>query len=138
MIPKGPRERYVVDDWKLYKELATLSGYIWVLDIINHFSKLMVSYPVKTNDAINALLSIKEFWLLKGISTILQSDNGGEFKSNLIKEFYEKNKNKQIFSSPYYPSTNGVVEISHKKIRKNIIIYYSENPVNFNLKKMLF
>jgi len=62
----------------------------------------------------------------------------GEYKNNLIKEFYEKNKIKQIFSSPYYPSTNGVVEISHKKIKKNIIIYYSENPVNFNLKKMLF
>ena len=61
MIPKVPREIYVVDGWKLNKGLATLSGYTWVLDIFNHFSKLMVSYPVKTNDAINALLSIKEF-----------------------------------------------------------------------------
>ena len=39
MIPKVPREIYVVDGWKLNKELATLSGYTWVLDIFNHFSK---------------------------------------------------------------------------------------------------
>jgi len=31
----------------------------------------MMSYPVKTNEAINALLSIKEFCLLKGMPTIL-------------------------------------------------------------------
>jgi len=46
----------------------------------------MVSYPVKTNDAIHALLSIKEFCLLKGIPTILQSDNGGEYKKNFMKK----------------------------------------------------
>ena len=34
---------------------------------------------------------------------------------------------------PYHPSTNGVVEISHNEIRKNVIIYYSESPINFNL-----
>jgi len=31
----------------------------------------MMSYPVKTNEAINALLNIKEFCLLKGMPTIL-------------------------------------------------------------------
>ena len=75
IIPKGPRERYVINCWKLHNELATLSGYTWILDIIDHFSKFMMSFPVKTNKAINALISIKEFYLLKGMSTILQSDN---------------------------------------------------------------
>jgi len=78
IIPKIPRERYVVDDWKLHKELANLSLYTLVLDIIDKF---MMSFPVKSKDSINALLSIKEFGLLKGMPTILQSDNGVNIKT---------------------------------------------------------
>jgi len=71
IIPKGTREGYVGDDWKPHKEFSTLSDYTWVIVIIDHFSKFMISYIVKTNDAINTLLSIKEFCLLKGMQTIL-------------------------------------------------------------------
>lgn len=60
IILKGQRERYLVDGWKLHNELVTLTGFTWVLDIIDLFSKFMMSFPVKTNDAINALISIKE------------------------------------------------------------------------------
>ena len=80
--PKCQRERYVEDGWKLPNELGTLSGYTWVLDIIDHFIKFMMSFPVKTNEAINSFISIKDFCLLKGMTTILQSDNWSEYKNN--------------------------------------------------------
>ena len=44
---------------------------------------------------------------------------------------------KHIFSSLYHPQTNGVIETTHKEIRKNIIIFYSVNNENLNLKNVI-
>lgn len=67
--------------------------------------------------------------------TILQSDNRGEYKNKLIKDFCEKIKLNISLVPP--PSVNkSVVEISQKEIRKKIYIYYSESPINFNLKNV--
>ena len=97
----------------------------------------MMSFPIETNDAVNALNCFKEFCILVGTPKILQTDNGGEYKNNLFKNYCDENNIKHIFSSPYHPESNGIVEVSHKEIRKNVIISYSEHPDNFNLKNVL-
>ena len=33
IISKGPKERYVIDGWKLHEDLANISGYTWVIYI---------------------------------------------------------------------------------------------------------
>lgn len=93
-----------------------------------------MSFPVTKNDAVNALNSFKEFCILIAIPIILQTDNGGEYKNELFKEYCLNNDIKHIFSSPYHPKTKGVIEVSHKEILKNVLLYYSANPYNFNLK----
>ena len=60
-----------IDLYNVPYEYEKISLFKKFHDIIDHFSKFMMSYPVKTNEAINALLSIKEFCLLKGMPTIL-------------------------------------------------------------------
>ena len=37
-ITKGPKDTYLIDEWKLHQDLEEFSGYIWVIDIIDHFS----------------------------------------------------------------------------------------------------
>ena len=46
IILKGPKERFVVDSWKIHK-LAKICGYEYVLGIIGHFSKYMPSFPIE-------------------------------------------------------------------------------------------
>ena len=133
IITKGPCERFVIDGWRLPKHLAEITGYEWVIDIIDHFTKYLWSYPVKDNNAQNALYCIKNFCMMVGYPKILQSDNDSEYKNNIIKNFCIKNNIKQIFIAPRHPETNGVIEVSHKEIRKNVIINYSHNPYNFDL-----
>ena len=97
-----------------------------------------MSYPITNNDSINVINSVKEFCLTIGFPKIIQTDNGKEYKNSLFKDFCEKHSITHIFSSPYHPQTNGVVEVSHKEIRKNLILMYSENEGdNFNLKNSL-
>ena len=133
IIPKGPKDSFVIDGWKLHKTLAEKTGYNWVVDIIDHFSKFLMSYPVKNNDAKSTLNCMKQFCLTIGIPNIIQSDNGLEYKNSLWEEFCLNKNIKHIFNSPYHPQTNGVVEISHKEIRHNVMLYYSQNPDNFDL-----
>lgn len=134
IIPKGPRERYVCDSWKLNNELIKISGYKWVMDVIDYFSKYIISYPLKKNNAENTLECIKEFCIILGYPKIIQTDNGGEYKNTLWSQFCEEKNIKHIFSTPYHPEKNGVIEVSHKEIRKNVMISYANNPFNFNLK----
>ena len=50
---------------------------------------------------------------------------------------FVQNSINHIFSSPYHPKTNRVIEVAHKEIKKTVIIEYSKHPENFNLKASL-
>ena len=134
---KGSKERYVADGWKLFKELSESTGFMWVIDIIDYFSKFMGSFPIKENNAENALTAIKEFCYFVGYPKILQTDNGMEYNNNIIENFCNKYNLKHINSRPRHPQTNGVVEVVHKEIRKYVILKYSEFSNDFNLKDTL-
>ena len=50
----------------------------------------------------------------------------------------KKSNIQHIFSSLYHPISNGVMELNHKEIRKNLVIYYSHNRgSNINFKNAL-
>jgi len=53
IITKGPLERLVADGWELDEELKTITGFNWVIDLIDHFSKFIMSIPIKNNIANN-------------------------------------------------------------------------------------
>ena len=111
---KGSNFRYVIDGWKLHNIITTRCGYTWMVDIIDHFSKFLWSYPLEKNDAKSILTVLKQFIFSFSKPEILQSDNGREYKNDIISTFCTENNIKQFFSSPYRPSTNGVVEVSYK------------------------
>ena len=76
----------------------------------------MMPFPNDTNGVVNTLNCFKEFCILVGTPKILQTDNGAEYKNNLFKNYCDENNIKHIFSSPYHPESNGIVEVSHKEI----------------------
>lgn len=85
----------------------------------------MASYPVTSIDANNSLICIKEFCMMVYYPQILQIDRGVEYNNKIIYNFCNVYNIKHILSSPYHPQINGVVEVIHKEIRKNVIISYS-------------
>lgn len=113
------------------------TGYSVVIDIIDYFSKFMTSIPITKNTAENALLAIKEFCSYVGNPQILQTDNGLEYNNSLINGYCKDNNITHIKSRPHHPQTNGVIEVVHKEIRKKVILEYSEDNPDFNLKSVL-
>ena len=61
----------VVEIWELNKELKNVTGFSWIIYIINHFSKSLMSIPEKNNNAKNILVCLKEFVNCIGLNKII-------------------------------------------------------------------
>lgn len=82
------KERYVNEGCKIYKELSEKCGYEWIMDIIDYFTKYMMSFPLISNTAENILIGIKAYWIMIGYLKINQTDNGSEYKNQYWKNFF--------------------------------------------------
>ena len=138
IIDNGPHYRYVADLWYLNGDLKEDTGYSYILDIIDHFSKWYNGYLLKTKNADEVLTKIEMFIENFGSCKILQVDNGTEFKNKLLETYCNNNNIKLVHSSPYHPQTNGVVEVVHKEIKKYIYSEYFKNKENFDIEIKLF
>ena len=137
IIDNGPHYRYVADIWYLNTQISNKTGYKYVLDIIDHFSKWYGGYLLKTKTADEVLNKIEIYCENFGFPKILQVDNGTEFTNNLLDNYCENNNIRLIHSSPYHPQTNGVCEAVHKEIRKYIYNEFINNE-EFNIEDSLF
>lgn len=90
-------ERVVADGWELDEDLKKITGYNWVIDLIDHFSKFLMSIPVKNNNADNIIFCIKQFVNYIGKPKIFQSDNGTEYKNTLINNYLTTNNINHLF-----------------------------------------
>ena len=138
IIENGPHYRYVADIWTLPKEIASTTKYKYILDIVDHFSKWYYGYLLHTKEAKEILKNIEIFCENFGNPKILQTDNGKEFKNDLLNTYCLNQDIKLIHSSPYHPQTNGACEVTHKEIQKYICNEFISNKKNFNIEDSLF
>lgn len=75
IFPNGPLDRIVADTCELPEYLKIKTQYAWVLDIIDYFSKYILSYPLILKNADNILIGIKEI-----IFENLNKNNENNFK----------------------------------------------------------
>lgn len=67
------------------------------------------------------------------LATVLQPDNGGEFKK-AVQKLCEKLSVKIVRGAPYHPQSQGKVERSHRALRKKIsfdMAHLNKNGVNW-------
>ena len=69
----------------------TKCEYKYILNIIDHFSRMAGSYLLKSKNSYNILNYIKDFLEQYGIPKSVGSDNGREFKNKLIMDFMTLN-----------------------------------------------
>ena len=138
ILDNGPHFRYVADIWYLNTEIAKITGYKFVLDIIDHFSKWYGGFLLKKNTSEEVLKNLEKYIENFGVPKILQVDNGTEFTNKLLDNYCINNNIKLIHSSPYHPQTNWVCEAVHKEIRKYIYNEFINNIGEFNIEDALF
>ena len=83
--------------WELTEYIKIETNITWVLDIIDYFSKFILSYPLKQKNAGNVLIGIKGFVFSIGVPHILQTV---EFVNSKMKEFCKDNNTVNPASIP--------------------------------------
>lgn len=126
VAPSGPLEVLEMDI--KYVWIYEKSRYGYILTVIDTFSRYVlhwdVGYSMKS-------IQVKQVWdyivlhylqdkrLKEGpIEIEVRNDNGKQFNSNLIIDYFKANDMTQVFTHPYTPEENGHIESFHKTLGK--------------------
>jgi len=109
ILVSGPFERLAVDC--MGPLTLTLNGNRFIVVFICHFTKYIESFatPDITAKTI-AKFFVESIVCRHGAPSILQSDRGTDFTSQLMKEIAALFATKQMFTSAYHPMANGTVD----------------------------
>jgi hypothetical protein len=103
------------------------SGYKYILNCVDIFSKYGQSEALKTKTEGEVIEALKRIFERMGKPRILQSDNGGEFKNKVMDAYGEEEDFKIIHSQPYRSTSQGQVERWNRTIRNKLNSLMTEN-----------
>ena len=132
-----PRQRYIMDITELPIELKSITKYIYLFNIIDHFSKFGMSFLIENKKASTIFNLLKLALECNGFPYEIGSDMGKEFCNELIENYLNSKNIKYIHGMPYNPHSQGVVERFHKTIKDGLYCRYNDNPENFDIKQSL-
>jgi len=108
-ITGQPFERVAIDLTGPFN--MTAHGNKYTLGIIDHFSKFCSLIPIKDTSAKTVAQALLDHWIsFFGAPIEIISDNGTSFKNLLKSHLCKMMGIKEVFSPPYYPQANGLVE----------------------------
>ena len=100
------------------------SGNKWILTAVCPYSNYLRAIPVPDKTATTAAKQIfNDVFMLFGFSSVLQSNQGGEFLNALLHRFTKLLSIKQVFTSGFRPRLNGATERTHRFLNSVLDIY---------------
>ena len=129
-----PFELVAVDLISLPK---TRTGYVGCLTLVDHYSKWVAAVPIrnKTSQIVAHALVDRIIPFMMKVPEKLLSDNGPEFASEHFRRAVLDMGTKQIFSTPYNPSSNGAIERVNRTIQgflRSLVNYDSDWDVKLS------
>ena len=103
-------------------------GNKYLLVVTDYYTRFSVAVPIpnKTADTVASAILTKVI-LVYGPPRRLLTDNGGEFKNELLSAVCRTLQVHKIFTSPYHPQTDGVVERLNQTILHMMAVYVDGN-----------
>jgi len=132
IVATCPREIYQIDEVLLALNLQQ-SGFKYLITIADHFSKFFWCTAVPTKEAKYVKEALLTFFALRGKPKCLQSDNGLEFKNNLIEGFLKSIDVEFKHGRPYHPQSQGMIESLNRRVQQALKIHYNKSPETYDL-----
>ena len=130
-IPEQTFDKIAID---LVTECETFtSGNKHILTIINHLTGWPEAFPIldKSADTIVSTF-INHYLPVHMCPRYILSDNGTEFKNQLMDQVLQQLGIDCIFSAPYHPQSNRKLEVFHKYPKSTLKKLCEKNPVNLD------
>ena len=111
---------------------TSTSGNKHILTIIDHLTGCPEAFPIldKLADTIISPF-INKYLPVHMCPKYILSDNGTEFKNNLMDQVLKQLGIERIFSASYYPQSNGKLEVFHKYLKSNLKKLCKKDPSNW-------
>ena len=115
-IPDRPFDKIAID--LVMKCKTSNSGNKHILTILDYLTGWPEAFliPDKSADTIVYTI-INQFLPVHMCPTYILSNNGSEFKNNLMDQVLKQSGIERIFSAPYHPESNGKLEVCHKYLK---------------------
>ena len=120
MFAPDPFNAIAID---LYKPGTTLpNGYRYVLTAVDMCTRWVQFVPLKSKFAAEVMLALCHTWFaVHGVPQFILSDRGKEFMG-VVSTICEAAKIKQIRTTPQHPQSNGLCEVQHKTLTRELKI----------------
>ncbi|KAI5756150.1 hypothetical protein M8J77_022526 [Diaphorina citri] len=109
------------------------------LTIVDSFSKYAQAYYLDTCQAMEISSKLLEYFSHHGIVKQIISDNGGEFKNNILADMLKLHKVEVHFTCSQHPESNGIVERFHSTLIEHIRLFnnntqFKNDPISLKVK----
>ena len=112
----------------------TSSGNKYCLVFTDYLTKWVEAFPMRNMEAETiAKIFINEFVTRHSAPSELLTDQGQNFRSNLIQNICDYLKTKKIFTTPYNPKCDGLTERFNKTLCHMLAAYSNSNQTNWDL-----
>ena len=95
-------------------------GYKYALNIIDLFTKQLISIPLKNKEGSTIARELQKIFANGSTPKVLQSDNGSEFKNKQMEDLSKQHSITQVFSKSYTPQSQGGIERCNQTLKKMI------------------
>ena len=125
-IPDRPFDKIAID---LVTDCKTsTTGNKHILMIIDHLTGWPEALPIPDKSADTIVATLINHYL----PVHILSDNGTEFKNNLMDQVLKQLGIYRIFSAPYHPQSNRKLEVFHKYLKPILKKLCEKDPVNWD------
>ena len=108
------------------------AGHEYMLTIICLSTRYPEAIPLGSIRGDKIVDELVKFFSRFGWPTVIQSDNGSNFKGNLFENFCNQNGIKHVTSVPYHPESQGAVERYHQSLKAMLNTCATENPKSWH------
>lgn len=134
IISKGTFDHIVIDliDYS-HKPAGPQNQYHYVVHAVDHFSTFHFTDEIKEKTAFNVLRFLQRLFSIIGYPCVLHSDNGSEFKNQLVDSYLQKHNIEHRRGKPRRPTTQGKVERANRTLKRAIrqLIKEGENKLTW-------
>jgi hypothetical protein len=112
---KRPMDQVAMDCWYMK---ASEEGHCYGLVVVDLCTRFIWLRAMKVLNAQTIAKKLYSLFCTVGFPKVIQSDNGPEFRNQVIRELVQKVNAEHRFITPYHPQGNGVAEAAVKKVKE--------------------
>ncbi|XP_064461755.1 uncharacterized protein K02A2.6-like [Ornithodoros turicata] len=112
---------------KLGMDLVGPIGSDFILTVIDYYSSFPEAFVMRDTSSSSIKVRLRTLFSRMGYPSEIVTDNGRQFISHEMEEFFSCCGIKHIRCSPYYPQSNGKIERFHRYLKKQLSCATAEN-----------